>query len=145
MATKLFQFGLPIFLLAGFFGPVIFNFIFGTQWKPSGKYMQILIPWLFVVFISSPLSFLPDLLKRQKKAMWLDILKFIVRIPAFGIGVYYNNLYLAIILFSLVSLLFAGYNLYWYLSLARLSDIQENKERVLKEKTEIYRGEIGDF
>ena len=61
--------------------------------------------------------------------MWLDALKFTLRIPALAIGVYNNNIYLALILFSGVSFLSVGTNLYWYLSLARRADKTDMKNR----------------
>ncbi len=106
--------------------------------------MQIILPWLFVSFIASPLSFLPDILKRQKKAMWLDLMKFLLRIPAFAIGVYFNKLYLALILFSAVGLLFSGYCLYWYLSISYLSDVQKVKEQIPAEIIKIYPEDMRD-
>ncbi len=87
--------------------------------------MQILLPWIFLVLISSPISFLPDMLRRQRMAMWLDILKIAVRIPALAIGVYFNNIYLAVILYSIVSCLSVGYGFYWYLKLAQRADRQK--------------------
>jgi len=62
--------------------------------------------------------------------MWLDVLKIAVRIPALAIGVYYNNLYLAVVLFSLVSTLSVAYSFFWYLRLARKADIIKAKEVV---------------
>lgn len=145
IALRLFQFGLPFFLIAGFFGPVIFKYVFGAQWITSGKYMQVLLPWLFIVFVSSPLSFLPDMLKKQKKAMWLDISKLIARIAALGIGVYYNNLYLALILFSLLSMIFTGYTLFWYLMLAHNADKEKSVTRVLPCETDFIIEEKYEF
>jgi O-antigen/teichoic acid export membrane protein len=123
LVIKLVQFGIGPFIIAGFAGPWIFTTFFGEGWTEAGKYMQVLLPWIFTVLVSSPLSFLPDMLKRQKTAMWLDVLKIAVRIPALAIGVYYNNIYLAIVLFSAVSTLSVGYSLYWYLYLARRADV----------------------
>jgi O-antigen/teichoic acid export membrane protein len=123
LTIKLFQVGILPFLVAGIAGPLLFSLFFGEKWFEAGKYMQILLPWIFVVLVSSPLSFLPDMLKRQQTAMWLDVIKIAVRIPALAIGVYYNNIYLAIILFSLVSTLSVGYSLYWYLYIAKTADL----------------------
>lgn len=128
LSIKLFQAGIIPFMVAGVAGPHIFSFLFGNTWAQAGAYMQILLPWIFVVLISSPLSFLPDMLKRQRKAMWLDILKIILRIPALFIGVYYDNIYLALVLFSLVSTLSVGYSLYWFFMLAKKAD-REMAER----------------
>ncbi|MBE0652215.1 MAG: oligosaccharide flippase family protein, partial [Bacteroidales bacterium] len=110
------------FILAGVFGPVLFDFVFGDEWHEAGRYMRILLPWLFVVFISSPLSFLPDMLGKQKKAMWIDLIKFIFRVIALGIGVIMNDIYLSLMLFSGISFILVAYNLYWYVNLSSEAD-----------------------
>lgn len=110
------------FSLAALFGPGIFTFVFGENWHEAGVYMRILLPWLFMVFLSSPLSFLPDMLSRQKKAMWIDLVKFLLRILALSIGVILNNIYIALILFSGISFIMVSYSLYWYVNLSGLAD-----------------------
>ena len=120
--TRLLLMAAGPFLAAAFFGPAIFSFVFGKEWIEAGKFMQILLPWLLVVFASSPLSFLPDLLSRQRKAMWLDILKFVLRLAALEIGVLKHNVYLALILFSGISFIIVSYNLFWYISLSVRAD-----------------------
>jgi O-antigen/teichoic acid export membrane protein len=130
LAIKLFQAGVIPFIIAGIAGPFLFRVFFGEKWTEAGQYMQILLPWIFIVLVSSPLSFLSDMLKRQRMAMWLDIIKIAARIPALAIGVYFNNIYLAIVLFSAVSTLSVGYGLYWYLLLARRADEGRASEKV---------------
>ena len=41
-----------------FYAVDLFVFIFGDMWKIAGEYTQILVPMLFLRFISSPLSFM---------------------------------------------------------------------------------------
>lgn len=114
------------FILAGVFGPVLFDFVFGDEWHEAGRFMRILLPWLFVVFISSPLSFLPDMLGKQKKAMWIDLIKFIFRVIALGIGLIMNDIYLSLMLFSGISFILVAYNLYWYVNLSSEADIKKH-------------------
>ncbi|MCF8381236.1 MAG: oligosaccharide flippase family protein [Bacteroidales bacterium] len=118
------------FTLAAIFGPGIFDIVFGKNWHEAGVYMRILLPWLFVVFISSPLSFLPDMLLRQKKAMLIDLIKFFLRIIVLAIGVKMNDIYLSLYLFSGISFILVSYNLYWYVFLSDYADkITEIKSR----------------
>lgn len=122
LVTRLFLITIIPFSLAGIFGPQIFSFVFGEEWLESGKYMRILLPWLFIVFISSPLSFLPDVLSRQRKAMWIDLIKFFLRIIALAIGVIMNDIYLSLLLFSGISFILVSYNLFWYVNLSDVAD-----------------------
>jgi O-antigen/teichoic acid export membrane protein len=102
--------------------PWLVTFIFGDDWHESGVYMQIFAPWLFMVFLSAPLSFVADMLSRQRKALTIEVVKFIARIIALWIGVISKDVYLALMLFSGFSFLIVTYNLYWYMGLARKAD-----------------------
>ena len=127
---RLFLFAIVPFSLAAIFGPDLFKIVFGENWEESGIIMRILLPWLFLVFISSPLSFLPDMLSRQKTAMWIDLVKFFLRIIALGIGVKMNDIYIALYLFSGISLLLVSYSLFWYVNLSNKADVivRENNQ-----------------
>lgn len=57
----------PIFLILGFFAPALFSFVFGKQWLEAGTYAQILVPWLFLNFIVSPVSQVPIIVGEQKR------------------------------------------------------------------------------
>ncbi len=122
LVIRLLSFSIVPFVLAGVFGPGLFSFVFGDEWFEAGQYMRLLLPWLFVVFLSSPLSFLPDILSLQKKAMWIDIIKLLFRIIALAIGVIMNNITLAIMLFSGISFILVSYSLFWYVNLSALAD-----------------------
>jgi O-antigen/teichoic acid export membrane protein len=126
LVVRLFMLAFLPFLLVGIFGIPIFTFVFGEEWYMASKFMQVMLPWLFMVFLSSPLSFLPDLLNRQKKAMWIDVLKFVLRIIALALGVMLNDIYLALIFFSGVSVLLVSYSFFWYLQLSRKADRLKN-------------------
>jgi O-antigen/teichoic acid export membrane protein len=122
MVSRLFLIAIIPFLIAGIVGPHIFGFVFGESWADAGKYMQYLLPWLFVVFLSSSLSFLSDMLGRQQTAMWIDILKFILRALVLYIGIKMDSIILSIKLFSGISFIMVLVSLFWYLNLARKAD-----------------------
>jgi len=117
------------FLIVLCCAPWLVAFIFGDEWYESGVYMQILTPFLFMVFISAPLSFVADMLSKQRKAMMIEVVKFLVRLIALGIGAVARDVYLSLMLFSGVSLIVVSYNLYWYLELARRADDGKTGEK----------------
>lgn len=123
---RAFLFAVLPFCLLGIFGPRVFSFVLGEDWLEAGKYMRLLLPWLFVVLLSSPLSFLPDMLGKQRKAMYIDLVKFILRIGVLYLGVRTNNIHTAIALFSGISFFLVLYNLIWYLNLSVLADKNSN-------------------
>jgi O-antigen/teichoic acid export membrane protein len=110
------------FLIVLLVAPWLVTFIFGTDWYESGVYMRIFTPWLYMVFLAAPLSFVSDMLSRQRKDMLIETVKFILRIISLVAGVILNDVYLALMLFSGSSLLVVSYSLYWYLGLARRAD-----------------------
>ena len=109
------------FLLSGIFFPAIFGFVFGDQWVEAGRYAQILLPWIFMVSLVMPLSFIPDLYRKQRVAMIIDFLKLLARGAGLAVGVILENVYLGLALYSGFSTLIIGYSLFWYLKLVRMN------------------------
>ncbi len=110
------------FIVFALFAPQIFGFVFGEEWIVAGKYTQLMIPWLFMVCLTMPLSFIPDIFRRQKTAMIIDAVKLVLRFGALMIGVIQKDIFLALALFSGVSALSILYSLLWYLRLVRKAD-----------------------
>ena len=110
------------FILVALFAPGIFRVALGEEWEEAGRYTQIIIPWFFTTCLTMPLSFIPDMFRRQKKAMILDLIKFVLRGVSLAIGVVQNDVYLGLMLFSLTSTIMIMYSLLWYISLIRKSD-----------------------
>jgi O-antigen/teichoic acid export membrane protein len=125
LLVKMFQFSFIPFGIVAIFAPRIFTFVFGPEWETAGTYTRILIPWLYMVFLSAPFSFLPDLFKVQGKAFLIDIIKLVIRIIAMAAGVYTGDILLTLIYFSMGSMLVTAYQLIWFYSLARKADLQK--------------------
>jgi len=89
----------PIMVLT-IIGAEVFTVIFGGRWFEAGRYMQILAPWVFFWFISSPLAMLFSVYERQGSALSVHSLILITRILSLYIGGLYQNVYLALGLFS---------------------------------------------
>lgn len=101
------------------FAPDLFEFIFGENWREAGVYSQILTPFLFLVFVISPLTYVPLLLNRQRKAFAIDIVYLALRVLALGTGLWLGNAIIAIIAFSAVGVLVQLYLLFWILSITK--------------------------
>jgi O-antigen/teichoic acid export membrane protein len=96
---------MPVMLVLMIDAPRLFAFVFGENWQEAGELARWMAPWLAVVFIASPLSVLFEILEKQKLGMHFQGLMLFVRVLAIGIGFQYNNMILAVILFSLFSML----------------------------------------
>jgi lipopolysaccharide exporter len=122
IVLKLVFFGIVPFIAVGILAPLLFKIIFGQEWIESGKMLQYLIPWLFLTYIASPISFIPDLLLKQKIALVIEICYFAARFSVLVIGILKNDLYLCLLLFGIVSFGFVSLNFSWYLYLAGKAD-----------------------
>lgn len=89
--TTLQLFGLSLipFVILGLWGTEIFAFLFGKNWGESGLYARIMVPWIFIQFVSSPLSRIPAVLKKQKQFFILSVSLSILYILSLTIGHYY--------------------------------------------------------
>lgn len=93
-------------------GNNIFSVIFGEAWIEAGVYAQILSIWVFVWFISSPLSTLWIVLEKQEFGFQITFVNLITRFLSLFIGGLLGNAYMALFLFS-----FSGIFVYSYLCL----------------------------
>ncbi len=92
----------PLFILSYYL-----EFLFGEGWTDVGLYARILIPWLFFAFFSNPLNSLILILNKQKTMVVLDIALLIFRFLALFCGYYfYNDIIIALALFSMVGMIF---------------------------------------
>jgi len=104
------------FLIIIIFAPDIFAFVFGSEWREAGVYTQILAPWLWMVFFTGTIAFIPSLLNMQKKALLIEVMYTVFRVFGIGIGVWYESVYVALIFYSVVGFLMLSYNIWWMLS-----------------------------
>jgi O-antigen/teichoic acid export membrane protein len=125
---RIMQLLLVPFILSGIFFPEIFGFVFGDKWVEAGRYARILLPWIFMVSLVMPLSFIPDLYKKQRVAMIIDGIKLVVRLGGLIVGVIMENVYIGLALYSGLSTIVIGYSLYWYLQLVKTNPPVEDQD-----------------
>ncbi|MCB1856789.1 MAG: lipopolysaccharide biosynthesis protein [Gammaproteobacteria bacterium] len=53
------------FLLLFIFAPLLFEFVFGSEWRAAGDYTRLLITLFFLRFIASPLSYVLYIAEKQ--------------------------------------------------------------------------------
>lgn len=84
----------PAFLVLGLAGDLIFKIVFGDDWIEAGKYVQILSPWLFFNFMSSPIVQTFIVLNKQKNALVYSFVQtfmtiaVVITIPFFNKDIY---------------------------------------------------------
>lgn len=100
---KLSELGMPVFLLIFFLGPELFQFAFGTSWFQSGELARLMAPWLYLVFVTSPMTSLFSIIEKQAQSLIFQIILFLTRIGALIIGALYLELVATVAIFSLAS------------------------------------------
>ena len=100
MHAKLAHIGFPPALLLILLGPELFALVFGEQWREAGEFARWMAPWLYLVFVSSPLSTLFLVTERQKQGLAFQLLLLVSRVAAIALGAWFRDLMLTIILFA---------------------------------------------
>jgi O-antigen/teichoic acid export membrane protein len=94
-------------------GPDLFALIFGERWRSAGEFARWLSPWLYAVFITSPISTIFAVLERQFEGAIFQGLLLIVRVGALVIGAHCGGVIMAIVLFSTISAVMFAFLLAW--------------------------------
>ena len=119
LMDKLMFIGILPTMILTLVGEELFTVIFGQKWFEAGRYMQILSPWIFFWFISSPLSSLFSAYERQGTALSVHSVILITRGVSLYIGGIYQNIYLALGLFSISGILAYTFVAAWNIKLAQ--------------------------
>lgn len=128
---RLISIGVFPMLILIILGEELFSYIFGSDWAASGTYAKILMPWMFLVFIASPLSTLYSVLEKQNIGLWFNLVLLVSRIGALYIGAMYGGPIFALIFFSVTGIIFWGWNNYYLLKIAGIG-LRESSILVIK-------------
>lgn len=118
---RLIQIGVFPFMILGFFSAPLFGFFFGKNWVEAGIYTQILSIYVLLQFISSPLSTVFSISKRQGTLLLLTSFQLIIRIMAIVLFAQFNDPKKCLIAFSVASSVFYILMLYFVCYLSKSS------------------------
>ena len=115
----LFLAGIIPFLVLYVYAPPLFALFFGKEWFQAGVYLQLLLPWLFMVYLTTSFTFIPNLFNQQKKALVIEVIYLLLRFLALQYGIRFNNIELALSLYAIVGVIVLIFTLLWYNSLLK--------------------------
>ncbi|MFC2104623.1 lipopolysaccharide biosynthesis protein [Bacteroidota bacterium] len=116
---KLIKLAVIPFVILLLIAPWVFSFLFGIEWKLAGTFTQMLIPWLFLMFLNSPMSYIITILNKQKQLLVYDILLLICRFLSLYVGYrIYNSVTYSILLFSLTGVIFNLFLIFYILKIS---------------------------
>lgn len=101
--AKLAAIGMPAALLVLLSGPEVFSFVFGQEWREAGVFAQWMAPWIYLVFITSPLSNLFSVMELQAQGMFFQALLFSVRVATIYFGALTGSLITTVAFFAIGS------------------------------------------
>lgn len=113
--ARLAHIGMPPTLILLVAGPDIFALVFGDAWRQAGVFAQWLAPWLYLVFITSPMTSIFLVLERQVSAMAFQVILLSVRAAAIAAGGWMGDLMAAVAFFACGSAVCWLANLAWML------------------------------
>lgn len=123
--SLLLHISIPIFTIIFLWGKNLFSFFLGSRWEASGIYAGLLAPWCCFKMCFSPLSIIFSVLERQEFLALLTTAIITTRVLSIMIGGFYNDIYLAILLFGISGVLcnLVGLIMIFYLSKSKPLDI----------------------
>ncbi|MEM9983911.1 MAG: lipopolysaccharide biosynthesis protein [Bacteroidota bacterium] len=100
-------------------GPWAVEWIFGAEWTQTGFFVRWLMPWLYLRFITSPITGLIDIKRRLDFQLNYNLLLFGVRLVALLLAGYFLPPLAGIVLYSLLSALMIGGHLQFLFKISR--------------------------
>ncbi|MDQ3051240.1 MAG: oligosaccharide flippase family protein [Bacteroidota bacterium] len=118
--TTLALISLPLFIVIFIWGPELFGWVFGKDWREAGNFARILCPWLYLNFIASPLSHLPVILNKQRQYFLFSLIGNIAVIISLSLGAYlYGDISSSLILIAITQALFQLSMICYFIHIAR--------------------------
>lgn len=112
----------PVFAGMYFILPWLTAWLLGDEWRITGEYIRLLLPWIAMVVLATTINFIPDIFSKQRVLLWIEITYLILRVSALLIGVQLSSIVWAVRLFSYAGVIILSAELLWFILLARKYD-----------------------
>jgi len=88
-------------------GPAVFSLVFGPNWRMAGEVSSFLLPWIFIVFVTSPLMRLFVVFERNKTSSLVEAFLLLARMAALWGGYWISgaDFKMTVLLYGVVSAL----------------------------------------
>ena len=111
-----------VLLALYFILPWLTEVLLGSDWRVSGEYIRLLLPWLLVMTAVAPIGFIPDVFGQQKVGFILEIVYMLLTVGALSVGIALRDFRLAMLCYSLLNTLMISGQMAWYAWLIRRYD-----------------------
>lgn len=91
------------FILGFFFAPKVTVFVLGSQWIESGTIIQIIIPWLYLVYLNSPLTAILITIGKQNFLLLFELISICIKLAGVFIAYYlYDDFIVTTIVYAVI-------------------------------------------
>lgn len=87
---------IPLFTALYFVLPELTQWLLGNQWAQAGQYLRYMLPWLTLMFFSSTLGFIPDIFRKQRLFMIIEMLAIAAKFGCLWLGIWQKSFDLAL-------------------------------------------------
>lgn len=105
----------PFLAITMIWGPDLFGWVLGDEWRTAGTYARWLMPWMFMVFMASPLAYLIDIKRKLREFLYFNITLFAIRLVALWLGGLYFSAEGAMMIYGFSGMLMVGLQLVYLL------------------------------
>jgi O-antigen/teichoic acid export membrane protein len=117
---KLSFIALPIFIPIVFFGPLLFGFVLGEQYRVSGEYAQLLSPMLFLNFIIGPVIQIAVIVGKQKEIFKISLVgNSFIFLSIFSGAYFFESMKMGLLLLTFLQVFFYIWLVRWIIQTAR--------------------------
>lgn len=121
---RLFKIAIIPYLIMLLFAPFFFRILFTAEYKEAGVYTQILVPWLILTFMNSPITVIVAIINKQKEQLGLNIISLLSKFGALFIGYhFYNSVIVSLILFSATGFIYSIGLMYYYFIISKKASL----------------------
>jgi O-antigen/teichoic acid export membrane protein len=120
-AVSLLVFSVPTYAIVAVGGSALIETVFGHQWMLAGLYAQIMAPSLILWSVSSPMSTLLIIGRRERESLAFTAAELTAKAGALGIGILVHSLTVGLVMLSMVTVLLSVSALWRFLRVASVS------------------------
>lgn len=116
--TVVLEFCLHSCIALAIVSPILFSYVFGREWEEAGLYTRLLIPWLIVNAISTPLSMIVTLKQKQRQELSFQIGYLLVILAVLGASALLGEALTAVLALGVAGFVYTTFRIWWLLGLA---------------------------
>ncbi len=107
------------FVVLFLFTPEIFAFVFSEKYTQAGEIARYILPWIFMNLLTSPISGVTLIYKKQKEALFIALTDFVFRVLAIIIGGINGSYAMTFILMSIFCSIILVLSNFWYYQISK--------------------------